>query len=78
MTDKPDMAGLSASHKTLNDATEALATFISITRSYETPPESLIEAANKTVDDLAEWRAKIKKMAKVVDLDELARGHKPH
>ena len=62
MNDKDDLAGLSALHKTLDDATEALAAFISVAKSGETPPDSLMEAADKTVEDLAEWRARIKEV----------------
>ena len=68
MNDKNDLAGLSALHKTLDDATEALAAFISITKSGEAPPASLIEVADKTVDELAEWRARIKEAVEAPEL----------
>ena len=68
MNDQDDLAGLSALHKTLDDATEALAAFISITRSGERAPQSLIEAADKTVEGLAEWRAKIKEAVEAPEL----------
>ena len=50
-----DSEGFRALHKTLDDATETLAAIISITRSGETPPDSLMEAADKTVDQMMEW-----------------------
>ena len=40
-----------------------MAIFISAARRGETPPDSLMEAADRTVDELAEWRAKIKEPA---------------
>ena len=63
------LPGLHNLHKTLDDATEVIAAFISVARSDEKAPDSLMEAAHKTVDDLAEWRAKLNE---VVDSPELA------
>ena len=65
MTEKHEtgLPGFHDLHKTLDDATEVIAAFISVTRSDEKAPESLMEAADKTVDELVEWRAKIKELA---------------
>ena len=62
MTEKHEMGlpGLHPLYKTLDDATEVIAAFISVTRSDEKAPDSLMEAADKTADALAEWRAKLK------------------
>ena len=56
MNDKDDLANLNSLHKTLDDATEALAAFISIAKSRETPSDSLMEGADKAVDKLGEWQ----------------------
>ena len=71
MTEKYEtgLPGLHDLHKTLDDATEVIAAFISVTRSDEKAPDSLMEAADKTVNELAEWRAKLKE---AVDAPELA------
>ena len=68
MNDQDDLASLSVLHKTLDDAAETLAAFISVARSGETPPDSLMEAADKTVERLAEWRAKIKEAVEAPEL----------
>ena len=64
MTEKHEtgLLGFHDLHKTLDDATEVIAAFISVARSGEAPPDSLMEAADKTVEDLAEWRARIKEV----------------
>ena len=59
---KTGLPGLHNLHKTLDAATEFIATFISVTRSDEKAPESLIEAADKAVIDLAGWRATMKQL----------------
>ena len=61
--------GLRDLHKTIDDATEVVAAFISTARSKETPHPSLMEAAEKVVGDLAEWRAALKE---ALDAPELA------
>ena len=76
MAEKIDYPGLRGLHKTLDDATEALAAFISAARSGEAPPGSLMEAADKAVDELAEWRARIKEAVVAPELwDEDAGLH---
>ena len=72
MNDKDDLAGLSALHKTLDDATEALAAFISVAKSGEKAPQSLLEAGDKTVESLAEWRARIKEAVEAPGLWDAA------
>ena len=62
------VAGLRGLHKTLDDATDVQAAFISVSRSGEAPPDSLMEAAAKAVDELAEWRARIKEAVETTEL----------
>jgi len=78
VTNETDLAGLRDLHKTLDDATEALAAFISVARSGEVAPDSLMEAADKTVDELAQWRARIKEAVDAPELWEAVDGDKPH
>jgi hypothetical protein len=52
-----DLAGLEELHKTIADASEQLATFISCGNSGEVAIPSLIVAAEKTLSELAKWRA---------------------
>ena len=62
MAEKIDYLGLRGLHKTLDDATEALAAFVSAAKSGEAPNDSLIEAADKAVDELAEWRETLRNL----------------
>ena len=79
MNHKDDLEGLRDLRKTLDDATEAIAAFISVAKSGETPPDSLMEAADKTVEGLAEWRARIKEAVEGPELqsDDLGRWSNP-
>ena len=72
MTKKQEtsLPGLHNLHKTLDDATEVIAAFISVTRSDETAPDSLMEAADKAVNELAEWRAKLKEAMGAPELQD--------
>lgn len=56
-------------HKTLVDASEVMAAFVSTARSNEHPIDSLVEAADKSVDELAEWRLLIKSVCEMVEND---------
>jgi len=47
-------------HKTLEDASQVIAAFISMGRSGETPIDSLLTAADHALDDLVKWRAGLK------------------
>ena len=60
--------GVRSVHKTLDDTTEALAAIICVARSDEAPPDPLMKAADKAVDELAEWRARIKEAAETPEL----------
>jgi len=55
-----DFSGLADLRKTLLDATEILAAFISTGRSEELPIASLIEAAEKSLADLTGWHDSLK------------------
>ncbi len=57
MAEKLNYPGLSGLHKTLDDASEALAGFIKATKRGKVPTKLLMEAADKAVEELAEWRA---------------------
>ena len=54
-------------HKTLIDASEIMAACIGVLRGSETPPDNLIEAASRSVDDLAEWRTLIKTVCEMLE-----------
>ena len=41
--------------RTLSDASEIIAAFISVTKGNEQPPESMLEAADSTLKDLVTW-----------------------
>ena len=55
--------------KTIANATEILAAFISLGRSDELPIVSLMEAAEKTLPDLHEWRKTIEAIGDIVERD---------
>ena len=55
-----DMANLAELQRTLANATEVLAAFISTGRSDEQPIASLIEAAEKSLADLTGWHDSLK------------------
>ena len=55
-----DMTNLADLQRTLADATEILAAFISTGRSEELPIASLIEAAEKSLADLTGWHDSLK------------------
>ena len=57
MAEKLNYPGLSGLRKTLDDASEALAGFIKATKRGKVPTKLLMEAADKAVEELAEWRA---------------------
>jgi hypothetical protein len=57
-------------HKTLADASEVMAAFVSVARSGEGPIGSLVAAADKSVDELAEWRSLIKSVCEMVEVGE--------
>ncbi len=65
-----DIPNLRELHKTLADVSEVMAAFVSIARSGEEPIESLVAAANKSVDELAEWRLLIKSVCEMIEVGE--------
>ncbi len=65
MAEKLNYPGLSGLRKTLDDASEALAGFIKATKRGKVPTKLLMEAADKAVEELAEWRARIKEAVEV-------------
>ena len=64
-----EMSNLADLKRTLSNATEALAAFISTARSDERPIASLIEAAEKALPDLHEWRKTIETAVDMFDRD---------
>ena len=57
--ERESFEGLGELHRTLDDATEILALFVSLSVGQEAPPVSMMEAAGDTIDRLASWRASI-------------------
>jgi hypothetical protein len=55
--DNDELAGVRDLHKTLDEAIEVLAAFLSAAASTEMPPESLVTTAHQVIGDLTEWRA---------------------
>lgn len=68
MNEKDDLAGLRDLYKILGNATAALAGFIKSTKRGKVPTKLLMETADKAVNDLAEWRAKIKEAVAAPEL----------
>ena len=68
MNDRDDLAGLRNLHKTLDDSTEALAGFIKATKRGKVPTKVLMQASDKAVEELAEWRARIKEAVEAPEL----------
>lgn len=56
------MEGLKDLHRTIDQATELLAAFVSLARSNELPPANIVELADQVTQDLAEWRAELAKL----------------
>ena len=59
-SDTPNLEDL---HRTLADASEIMAAFLSMPRSDEKPLHSVVEAADQNVQELAEWRAMMKELS---------------
>ena len=55
--DNDDLAGVRDLHKTLDEAIEVLAAFLSAAVGAEIPPETLVDTAHQVIGDLTEWRA---------------------
>lgn len=55
--DNDELAGVRDLHKTLDEAIEVLAAFLSAAASTEIPQESLVATAHQVIGDLTEWRA---------------------
>jgi hypothetical protein len=66
-------SGLPDLYKTLDDATEELGAFLSLARGGEAPLESLTQAAEKTVQDLATWRLSLKEVVYAPELTDADR-----
>jgi hypothetical protein len=64
MNDNDELAGLRDLHKTIGDASEVLAAFLSAAASAELPTTMLMDAAHKTIGDLAEWRETLKEIVR--------------
>ena len=55
--DHDDLAGVRDLHKTLDEAIEVLAAFLSAAAGAEIPPEKLVDTTHRVIGDLTEWRA---------------------
>ena len=64
-------SGLLNLYRTLDDGTEVLGAFLSVTRSGEKVLASLMQAADKTVLDLAAWRAALKGVSEILGVTEV-------
>jgi hypothetical protein len=53
----------------MGDASEIMAAFVRVTRGSEAPPMSLVEAAERSSRELAEWRFTIKAIVEMVEAD---------
>ena len=55
-SDHENESGMGALHRALDDAMEFLAVYLSYARGNEVPPECLIDATDKAIDHVAQWR----------------------
>ena len=55
-SDQDDESGMGDLHRALDDAMEFLAAYLSYARGNEVPPKCLIDATNKAIDRVAQWR----------------------
>ena len=67
MNEQKDCSGLTDLRKTLADAAEAIAAFIGL--GNEPPIDSLMEAADKVLPDLHEWRKTIQALNDIAERD---------
>ena len=54
--DEEILMGLEHLSKTLDDASEVLASFLTATAKAECPSEALVDSAHQTIGNLVEWR----------------------
>jgi hypothetical protein len=71
MNDMEEVSSFTDIHKTLTDATEILAAFISVGRSDEVPPESLLQAAEQAMPNLANWRRSFRELLDMAERGDL-------
>lgn len=62
---KSDTPNLEDLHRTLVDASEIMAAFVSMAMSDEKPLASVVEAASKNVSELAGWRSTLKELVEI-------------
>ncbi len=55
-SDQDDESGMGDLHRALDDAMEFLAAYLSYARGNEVPPDFLIDATDKAIDRVAQWR----------------------
>lgn len=67
MDTQDDIAGLRDPNKTIDEAAEVIAAFISASAGRELPQPELADVANKTVDELVEWRETLKELFRRAD-----------
>ena len=65
-----DIPNLRDLHKTLVDASELMAAFVGCANGNEQPPASMIEAASKSKEELAEWRLFFESVCEMVEVGE--------
>ena len=55
-SDQDDESGMGDLHRALDDAMEFLAAYLSYARGNDVPPKCLIDATDKAIDRVAQWR----------------------
>ena len=55
-SDQDEESGMDDLHRALDDAMEFLAAYLSYARGNEAPPDFLIDATDKAIDRVAQWR----------------------
>ena len=62
-----DINNIEALQKTLGEASEIIAAFISVTNSNEQPLDSLMQAAEKSLNELVVWQNTVEAIVEVVE-----------
>ena len=55
-SDQDDESVMDDLHRALDDAMEFLSAYLSYARGSEVPPKYLVDATDKAIDRVAEWR----------------------
>ena len=66
-----DINNLKDLKRTLRNASEVIAAFISVTKSEEQPLESMLEAADLALKDLVAWRNTIGGIVDIIERESV-------